>query len=1141
MENNDGSSFIIVSDDHLSKKVKIYENTNFDNFYQEILNYFPQAHRYLRKLFYYEAYSHEKGIITNNEEFIIANKKCIEYFYFCPNYSEYDLTTDNEANADYLKYHSIILFSPIEIVNTEEQKNAKKKMKIIKNKIINSNNSNNESNISNNNIYNNNIYNNNLINNNNYCTNNNFNNPYMNPMMTNMNYNFSGLNNQMIYNNNNIGNTNLMNHNNMNINTNQMLYNRMNPVMNSINPMINSVNQVMNNNILNNINNPFGMSQMISNNIMNNMNQQRNSINQINPMRNSFPNYNNNNMNGIMNNNNMNSMMINNNMNGMNNNYNNNMNSMMAKNNMNGMINNYNNNMNSMMAKNNMNGMMNNNNMNSMMINNNMNVMNNNYNNNMNSMMAKNNMNGMINNYNNNMNSMMTNNNMNGMINNYNNNMNNNIIMNNKINNQIINSNINNQFNYYNNFYQPMNTPISQQTFQTFFTNLQNNNINQALLMMGQMNPVQLKNRLEEIIKRGKIQTTNNNIISNNNDDDYSNQILDFEILDTETNPMNKFIENAINISYTMKQQILKHKSTHPDMFIDIVKTLSTPGLLVDDKPSDEDYKYILCLIGKIIENNDITVGIYKQNIIKDRIDLCAIQFIFSGLINKKKYKILFNFTEEEILCIKHADFKKPLIDKWKTNISKKLKVKKNLLILTNLREEENKYYMDLAFNPEVNNINTTDEKYIREKLIGDQIQDCKMTPLLEGCRLSINIFAPDFNKVYSKNSNNNDNNNNNNNINNNNNNNEGKNKKRGNENYISPIGWSTYGINVSGKFDYGDNTWLGNNNQEGEYAVAYYGVNNLFHHNIQMIQNIISFMGNLESGKTFMDQVNLRKPGEKCMTGAYFYNNPEIAENSSEVINIGGFDYKIMFMCRVNSKKIRQPQNFPQLWILSPTPDEIRPYKILIKKIAKTSLANASQQNIKMTLYSPPPTYYQILQNKDESYFSKNTSGISNYDFVLKDYTGCLYSSVNNYLRDGAVTNNNNKDLNSTVWCLHKAITQNNSNVQNGVLLYRGVCKKLPSDIGIGTRFFFPEFISTSKDINVAKSFGGSGTLMYITVENNGTNGKKVYCRDVSSISNFPHEQEILFTSYCKFRVTKIEKSDGWDILHLTCEGHNF
>ena len=339
-------------------------------------------------------------------------------------------------------------------------------------------------------------------------------------------------------------------------------------------------------------------------------------------------------------------------------------------------------------------------------------------------------------------------------------------------------------------------------------------------------------------------------------------------------------------------------------------------------------------------------------------------------------------------------------------------------------------------------------------------------------------------------------------------------------------------------KYDFGDNTWLGNTNQDGEFAVAYYGVNNLFHHNIQMIQNIVSFMGNLESGKTFMDEVNIRKPGEKCMAGAYFYKNPEIAENSSEIINIGGFDYKIMFMCRVNSKKIRQPQNFQELWILSPTPDEIRPYKILIKKIPKTSLANASQQNIKMLFNNPPNSYFQIIQKRDESYFNKNTSGISNLDFVLKQYTGSMYSYVNTYLRDGVAPNNNIKDVNSTVWCLHKAITENNQNVQNGVLLYRGVCKKLPKNIIVGSRFYFPEFISTSKDINVAKSFGGSGTLMYITVQNNGTNGKKVYCRDVSAISNFPHEKEILFTSFCRFRVTKIEKSGGWDILHLICEG---
>ena len=92
---------------------------------------------------------------------------------------------------------------------------------------------------------------------------------------------------------------------------------------------------------------------------------------------------------------------------------------------------------------------------------------------------------------------------------------------------------------------------------------------------------------------------------------------------------MNKFIENAINISYTMKQQILKLKSLNPDMFINITNTLSTPGLLADVQ-ADEDYKYILCLIGKILENNGITVGIYKENNIKDKNELDNIQFIFS-------------------------------------------------------------------------------------------------------------------------------------------------------------------------------------------------------------------------------------------------------------------------------------------------------------------------------------------------------------------------------------------------------------------------------------------------------------------------------------------------------------------------------
>ena len=390
---------------------------------------------------------------------------------------------------------------------------------------------------------------------------------------------------------------------------------------------------------------------------------------------------------------------------------------------------------------------------------------------------------------------------------------------------------------------------------------------------------------------------------------------------------------------------------------------------------------------------------------------------------------------------------------------------------------------MDLAFNHEVDVIN---ENFIKQKLVQGEIINCQMIPLLEGCRLSPGIFDSNFNKYYD-------------NIN-------QVAQKRGGEDYISPLKWTAYGINVLGKYDFGDNKWLSNDGDAGEFSVAYYGINNLNLNNIQMMRNIMSIMGNLESGKTFVEDINLRNPGQKCMSGAYFYKNPSFAENSSEKINIGGFEYKIMFMCRVNPSKIRQPQNFPDCWILSPTPDEIRPYKILIKKIPKSPLAIGSQQTLKMYFENnPPQSYREILNNKNEWFFSQNNLGLNNLDYALKIYTNGSY--INSYLREGQLINGNTEEqLKSTVWCLHKAITQDNVvvPVQNGTILYRGVCFKLPNNIGIGTTFYFPEFLSSSRDINIAKSFGGNGTLMYITVKNNGTNGNKIYCRDVEYISSY-------------------------------------
>ena len=77
-----------------------------------------------------------------------------------------------------------------------------------------------------------------------------------------------------------------------------------------------------------------------------------------------------------------------------------------------------------------------------------------------------------------------------------------------------------------------------------------------------------------------------------------------------------------------------------------------------------------------------------------------------------------------------------------------------------------------------------------------------------------------------------------------------------------------------------------------------------------------------------------------KCGDGICVFQNLQDAENFAGIIDINQkMRIKIVFMCRVNTNKVRQPKNYSKFWIVNPTPDEIRPYRILIKKIPISSL----------------------------------------------------------------------------------------------------------------------------------------------------------------------------------------------------------
>ena len=256
-----------------------------------------------------------------------------------------------------------------------------------------------------------------------------------------------------------------------------------------------------------------------------------------------------------------------------------------------------------------------------------------------------------------------------------------------------------------------------------------------------------------------------------------------------------------------------------------------------------------------------------------------------------------------------------------------------------------------------------------------------------------------------------------------------------------------------------------------------------------------------------------------------------------------------MLLMCRVNPKKIRQPKGFQDCWILNPLPSEVRPYRILIKKIFNSPMAGSSQNDI-ITFTSTPEYFKDIISKKDTSFLNKNNSLFKNDDFVINLYTSDAYVYLNNYLRTGKLINNSKyteKEIKSWAWCLHSSLTNRKSNVKNGSIFYRGVSRKFPDELGIASKFIFAEFTSVSEDKKVAKSFARNGTLFIIRIENN---DNPFYCYNVAELSLYKHEKEILITSNCTYRITNKNMknvknkdnendNDSLEEISLTCEGY--
>ncbi len=73
--------------------------------------------------------------------------------------------------------------------------------------------------------------------------------------------------------------------------------------------------------------------------------------------------------------------------------------------------------------------------------------------------------------------------------------------------------------------------------------------------------------------------------------------------------------------------------------------------------------------------------------------------------------------------------------------------------------------------------------------------------------------------------------------------------------------------------------------------------------------------------------------------------------------------------MCRINPKKIRQPKTFPNVWIVNNTPDEIRPYRILLKTVLVSEFSQANQDIIS-AFSTPSKEYLNSIKSESQVFY---------------------------------------------------------------------------------------------------------------------------------------------------------------------------
>ena len=157
--------------------------------------------------------------------------------------------------------------------------------------------------------------------------------------------------------------------------------------------------------------------------------------------------------------------------------------------------------------------------------------------------------------------------------------------------------------------------------------------------------------------------------------------------------------------------------------------------------------------------------------------------------------------------------------------------------------------------------------------------------------------------------------------------------EQRGSMDYFFPIGTRRVGLNVSKKYDNGNDGWLGMQNLMGEWAVAFHGTAK-----DAAVKNIVKDQKYKPGSRQLYENSLDMKTKKICGKGIYCapkYSNVNEYSKDGFAVNTsnGNERYRIAFQNRINPATVKIPVDKQDYYIIN-DPRDIRPYGVLIEKV---------------------------------------------------------------------------------------------------------------------------------------------------------------------------------------------------------------